>query len=70
MEITPMAMEALITTHAFGPVFNLSSPGLTSDSSILDVGCAKGFMMHDFAELIPGITVKGLDVSEYAVQMQ
>ena len=42
--------------------------GLTSDNSILDVGCAKGFMMHDFAELIPGITVKGLDVSEYAVQ--
>ena len=24
--------------------------------------------MHDFAELIPGITVEGLDVSEYAVQ--
>ena len=42
--------------------------GLTSDNSILDVGCAKGFMMHDFVELIPGITVKGLDVSEYAVQ--
>ena len=42
--------------------------GLTSASSILDVGCAKGFMMHDFAELIPGITLEGLDVSEYAVQ--
>jgi SAM-dependent methyltransferase len=42
--------------------------GLTSDSSILDVGCAKGFMMHDFAELIPEITVKGIDVSEYAVK--
>ena len=42
--------------------------GLTSANSILDVGCAKGFMMHDFAELIPGIIVKGLDVSEYAVQ--
>lgn len=41
---------------------------LTSDSSVLDVGCAKGFMMHDFAELIPGITVKGIDVSEYAVK--
>lgn len=40
---------------------------LTGDSSILDVGCAKGFMMHDFAELIPGITVKGVDISEYAV---
>ena len=42
--------------------------GLTSDSSLLDVGCAKGFMMHDFAKLIPGITVKGIDVSEYAIK--
>ena len=42
--------------------------GLTSASSVLDVGCAKGFMMHDFAELIPGITVKGVDISEYAIQ--
>ena len=44
--------------------------GLTSASSVLDVGCAKGFMMHDFAELIPGITVKGIDVSEYAIEKQ
>lgn len=42
--------------------------GLTSSSSILDVGCAKGFMLHDFAELIPGITVKGIDISDYAIQ--
>lgn len=42
--------------------------GLTSDSSVLDVGCAKGFMMHDFAKLIPGITLKGIDVSEYAIK--
>lgn len=41
--------------------------GLTKDSAVLDVGCAKGFMIHDMAELIPGITVKGVDVSEYAV---
>ena len=41
--------------------------GLNAESSLLDVGCAKGFMMHDFAELIPGITVKGIDVSEYAI---
>lgn len=40
---------------------------LTKDSSILDVGCAKGFMLHDFAQLIPGITVKGVDISEYAI---
>lgn len=42
--------------------------GLTADSTLLDVGCAKGFMMHDLAELIPGITVKGVDVSRYAIE--
>uniref|UniRef100_E6VHF8 Methyltransferase type 11 n=1 Tax=Rhodopseudomonas palustris (strain DX-1) TaxID=652103 RepID=E6VHF8_RHOPX len=41
--------------------------GLSAESSVLDVGCAKGFMLHDMAELIPGITVKGVDVSEYAI---
>lgn len=41
---------------------------LTRDSSVLDVGCGKGFMMHDIAELIPGITVKGIDISEYAIE--
>ena len=40
---------------------------LTSKSSALDVGCGKGFMMHDMAELIPGITVKGIDISRYAI---
>lgn len=40
---------------------------LSASSSLLDVGCAKGFMLHDLAELIPGITVKGVDVSEYAI---
>jgi len=42
--------------------------GLDGDSSLLDVGCAKGFMLHDLAELIPGIKVAGVDVSSYAVE--
>ena len=42
--------------------------GLTAASSVLDVGCAKGFMLHDLAQLIPGITVRGVDVSEYAIE--
>ena len=42
--------------------------GLTAESSLLDVGCAKGFMMHDLAEMIPGITVKGVDTSQYAIE--
>jgi ubiquinone/menaquinone biosynthesis C-methylase UbiE len=41
--------------------------GLASKSSLLDVGCAKGFMLHDLAGMIPGITLRGLDISEYAI---
>ena len=40
---------------------------LTKESSVLDVGCAKGFMLHDMAELIPDINVKGIDISQYAI---
>ena len=42
--------------------------GLSKNSSILDVGCAKGFMLHDLAQRIPGITVKGIDISDYAIE--
>ncbi len=41
--------------------------GLTAESSVLDVGCAKGFMLHDFMKVIPGIKVAGVDISEYAI---
>jgi SAM-dependent methyltransferase len=41
---------------------------LRSGDSLLDVGCGKGFMLHDFALLIPGLKVKGVDVSSYAIE--
>ncbi len=41
---------------------------LDSDSSVLDVGCAKGFMMHDLMEAIKGIKVSGIDISNYAIE--
>jgi len=41
--------------------------GLTSGSKVLDVGCAKGFFLHDLRKLLPGITVRGVDLSEYAI---
>ena len=41
---------------------------LTPISSILDVGSGKGFMLYDFSLLIPGITVKGIDISKYAIE--
>jgi ubiquinone/menaquinone biosynthesis C-methylase UbiE len=40
---------------------------LPDDASVLDIGCAKGFMLHDFKELLPAMTVAGLDISDYAV---
>ena len=42
--------------------------GLTAGSTLLDVGSGKGFMIHDVTEIIPGITVKGIDISEYAIE--
>ena len=41
---------------------------LSAKSKVLDVGCGKGFMLHDFKELIPGISVNGIDISSYAIQ--
>lgn len=40
---------------------------LLNDCRILDIGCAKGFMLHDFSILMPDATLAGIDVSEYAI---
>lgn len=39
---------------------------LNASSKFLDVGCAKGFLMHDMQEACPGIDVQGIDISPYA----
>jgi SAM-dependent methyltransferase len=40
---------------------------LEENARILDVGCAKGFMLYDFIQLMPRCTVAGIDISEYAI---
>lgn len=40
---------------------------LSDESRILDVGCGKGFMMYDFKKLLPKAYIKGIDVSQYAL---
>lgn len=40
---------------------------LNSQSSILDVGCAKGFMLVDLMKALPEAKVAGIDISEYAI---
>ncbi len=41
---------------------------LNSDSSVLDVGCGKGFMLYDLVKLLPGISIAGVDISSYAIE--
>ena len=40
---------------------------LPETAAILDVGCGKGFMLHDFKELMPKSVLAGIDISEYAI---
>ena len=40
---------------------------LTNDSKILDVGCGKGFLLHEIKLLLPGATVAGFDISNYSI---
>ena len=35
---------------------------LNEDAKVLDVGCAKGFMLYDFLKFIPGIKLNGIDI--------
>jgi SAM-dependent methyltransferase len=42
--------------------------GLTSESRVLDIGCGKGFQMFELTQVLPGIEVRGIDISEYAIE--
>ena len=44
-----------------------SEYGLRAGDRILDVGCGKGFLLHEFTRAVPGAEVTGLDVSRYAL---
>jgi ubiquinone/menaquinone biosynthesis C-methylase UbiE len=41
---------------------------LKAGDAVLDVGCGKGFMLHDLGQLISGLTLKGIDISSYAIE--
>jgi len=40
---------------------------LSEDAKILDVGCGKGFLLYEFKKLLPKASVKGFDISKYAI---
>ena len=40
---------------------------LDNNSSVLDIGCAKGFTLFEMKKHLPNLTIKGIDISEYAI---
>lgn len=42
--------------------------GLKAGDRVLDVGCGKGFLLYDLTQSVPGLEVRGLDISEYAIE--
>ena len=42
--------------------------GLDNNSSVLDVGCGKGFLLHELQLLLPGARLVGFDVSQYGLE--
>lgn len=40
---------------------------LNGQSSILQVGCEKGFLLHEFTQILPPITIRGTEISDYAI---
>ena len=41
---------------------------LKAGDHILDIGCGKGYLLYEFTQVVPGINVKGIDISEYAIE--
>lgn len=40
---------------------------LRDGQRVLDIGCGKGFLLFELQKLLPGLEVRGLDISEYAL---
>ena len=41
--------------------------GLKAGDRILDIGCGKAFLLHEFTQAVPGVEVAGIDISEYGI---
>ena len=40
---------------------------LDNNSKVLDVGCGKGFLLHELKLILPDIKVVGFDISEHGI---
>ena len=42
--------------------------GIKPGHKILDVGCGKGFLLYELSQVVPGVEVAGIDISDYAIE--
>jgi len=42
--------------------------GLKPGMRILDIGCGKGHLLYEFTQVVPGIEIRGLDISAYGIE--
>lgn len=41
---------------------------LKPGQKVLDVGCGKAYLLYELTQVVPGLIVKGIDISEYGIQ--
>jgi len=41
---------------------------LKAGMRVLDVGCGKGFLLHELTRAVPGLEITGIDISEYGLE--
>ena len=41
---------------------------LRKNSSILDIGCGKGYLLFEIKKIVPSIKIYGIDISKYAIE--
>ncbi len=42
--------------------------GLKPGQRVLDVGCGKAFLLYELTQAVPGLEVRGIDISSYAIE--
>ncbi len=41
---------------------------LNNKSSVLDIGCGKGYLLFELKKILPDLTISGIDISDYAIK--
>jgi SAM-dependent methyltransferase len=42
--------------------------GLKAGDSVLDVGCGKAFLLYELTQTLPGLKIRGIDISRYGIE--